>query len=466
MLLALETYKKIYGDLLVPQPFAVPDADSSESKDWPKETWGLRLGARVNAIRSQGTFVNTNPERRQVLDDLGFVWVPDASARGKRRGRRSKTEPEEESALTSDAADEELDSLLNGSFDFSSESAITPRDVFAGIGSGSGDGNYNEVLSTSSPGWNLEGARLAEPSNEKNSNGNNSDEYIPPQTFEDSLNEAKARALEVGIIDGLTENKRVIKGKRSKDIPWFNDDFGDDYVFEDVVEALTIYKSIFGDFGNLTRQDADYVVPIPKVLTGFMDEYDDDIFNSFDMDASTRAAAAIANFDDDDDDDDDEGPFGTGNDMVPVEFQRWRDELQRDKPAPARMTATKESGKSLQKVETSWPEHLAGMQLGNIARRIRDGSLEVKHLPERKAQLDAIGFDWGDDKYFIDIPFEKAMCAMYAYYMIRGDTFVEEDFVMPDEDPWPEALDGYDLGQAVKRLRELQNFWKPITQKR
>jgi hypothetical protein len=107
---------------------------------------------------------------------------------------------------------------------------------------------------------------------------------------------------------------------------------------------------------------------------------------------------------------------------------------------------------------SAWPEHLAGMGLGHIVRRIRDGSLEVKHLPERKAKLDSLDFHWGDEKYFIDIPFEKAMCAMYAYYLIRGDMFVYEDFIMPDEDPWPESLAGYELGQAVKRLRELQNF--------
>jgi hypothetical protein len=82
---ALVTYKKIYGDLLVPQPFVVPD----QSSDWPKESWGLRLGARVNAIRSQGTFVNNNPERRTMLDDIEFAWSPPKSDRG-RPGRKPK----------------------------------------------------------------------------------------------------------------------------------------------------------------------------------------------------------------------------------------------------------------------------------------------------------------------------------------------------------------------------------------
>ena len=47
---------------------------------------------------------------------------------------------------------------------------------------------------------------------------------------------------------------------------------------------------------------------------------------------------------------------------------------------------------------------------------------------------------------------------MYAYYMVRGDLFVYEEFVMPDEDPWPQALAGYEIGKAVNRIREMQNF--------
>ena len=54
---ALVRYKEIYGDLSVPQPFVIRE----ESDEWSESTWGLRLGARVNAIQSQGTFVNTKP---------------------------------------------------------------------------------------------------------------------------------------------------------------------------------------------------------------------------------------------------------------------------------------------------------------------------------------------------------------------------------------------------------------------
>ncbi len=89
---------------------------------------------------------------------------------------------------------------------------------------------------------------------------------------------------------------------------------------------------------------------------------------------------------------------------------------------------------------------------------IGEGRLEGEKIRERRMQLDAINFGWGDPMELMDVPFEKAMCAMYAYYLVRGDMFVYADFVMPDEDPWPQALAGYELGKAVERIRELQNF--------
>jgi hypothetical protein len=107
-----------------------------------------------------------------------------------------------------------------------------------------------------------------------------------------------------------------------------------------------------------------------------------------------------------------------------------------------------------------WPEHLAGMKLGGISQRIRDGSLEVKHLTDRKKQLDKIKFDWGHEKRFLDVPFEKTMCAMFGYFLVRGDLFVYEDFVMPGDKPWPTTFAGFELGKAVKRIRELQNFFE------
>mmetsp|Transcript_24956 Transcript_24956/g.51534 ORF Transcript_24956/g.51534 Transcript_24956/m.51534 type:complete len:1011 (+) Transcript_24956:265-3297(+) len=121
---ALVKYKELYGDLLVPQPFTVPE----DSDEWPEEVRGLRLGARVNAIRSQGTFVKTDPSRKEELDALGFVWEPPANADGKRRGRKKKSETDEgyedDESNNGDDDDDDDDS----SDDENKENELSPRE--------------------------------------------------------------------------------------------------------------------------------------------------------------------------------------------------------------------------------------------------------------------------------------------------------------------------------------------------
>lgn len=65
--MALAKYKERHGTLDVPQHFVIP----VNSPEWPEEVWGLRLGARVNTVRSQGTFVKNYPARRDLLTEMG-----------------------------------------------------------------------------------------------------------------------------------------------------------------------------------------------------------------------------------------------------------------------------------------------------------------------------------------------------------------------------------------------------------
>ncbi|CAJ1930515.1 unnamed protein product [Cylindrotheca closterium] len=430
---ALKRYQEIYGDMLVPQPFTVPN----RSGDWPEETWGLRLGARVNAIRSQGTFVKTNPARRQMLEDLGFVWSPPESERRK-RGRKSKAEYEREtmeavasvagSPVSSDDEETADADAFVSSFDFSSIA---------------GEPDGEESIS---PTWGLEKGRdvedMAAAITEEASQPAEV-EYKPELTLGESLAQAKRNAIEIGIIRETEDGKGFLKGKQSRDFPWFNDDFGDDFVFEDVVEALTLYKSFYGTFSNFT--DESFVIPVKDDTVSPFDAPDDDFDFLDETMPPSRAAPSIAQFEGFDD-------LDLMEEFAEPGSGKMNEEEDAEEEAPA---------VTLQPIaEVDWPEHLGGMLLGNIVSRIRDGSLEVKHLAERKAQLDAIGFDWGDPKYFIDIPFEKAICAMFAYYLVRGDMFVSDDFVMPDVDPWPQALAGYEIGKAVTRIRQLQNFFE------
>lgn len=446
---ALANYRKLYGDLMVPQPFVVP----SQTNRWPEDLWGIRLGARVNAIRSQGTFVNNYPDRRGQLDKLGFIWSPPKA--GDRRGRVPSryADSDDEDGDDNGKSTGALESIFGGSFDFGPGST----DFMSAIDGGSSSTDAPPP-STS---WDLDSAKVPErarrTAEEKEKAQRRSEEYVPPRTLRESLEEATERALEVGIISGMTENKRVIKGKRVKNIPWYNDDFGDDFVFEDVVEALTFYKNKHGDFSNFT-EECDFVVPVREQVTGFLEQDTPDDIDFFSMEGEEMPAAFAGG-----------GGISESNlneeDFITAEIQRLQREVGQGGfdglTTPDGTTGRNEDDRDDKSGDDGeWPEHLGGMALGHIVRRIKDGSLEVKHLPERKKVLDDIDFDWGDPLRFLDIPFEKALCAFYAYYLVRGDMFVEEDFIMPGDDPWPEVLAGYEIGKAVKRVRELQNFFE------
>lgn len=438
--MALESYKEIYGDLLVPQPFIVP----SDSIKWPEESWGLRLGARVNAIRSQGTFIKNNSERRDMLDALQFVWTP-PEKESKKRGRKTldQIDEEEKKAIleASVTSNRTIPSLSNISeqANLENDSEEEYTDSFLSFFDFNGNEQESSEIESSvgEPTWGLEADRENIP---VKNNGDVmkikvDDDYEAPRTLGDSLLAARERALEYGVIED-TDSKRPTKRKREPDIPWFNDDFGGYFVFEDVVEALTMYKKKYGEFSNLTN--GEFVIPIKDAPEH---SFDDDFRDN----SNTLDSAETSNFDTIED------PSLT-EDQIEAEISK----LERGILSPIGKDGTTLVG--LEQIE--WPEHLEGMRLGDIVKRMKDGSLEVKHLPERKAQLDAIGFDWGDSKYFLDVPFEKAMCAMYAFYMVRGDMFVPPDYVMLDEDPWPRVLAGYELGKAVKRIRELQHFFE------
>ncbi|KAL4147560.1 hypothetical protein PRNP1_011316 [Phytophthora ramorum] len=66
---ALKRFKELQGDLLVPRKFVVPEGD----RQWPRATWGLKLGSHVNFLRQKRHKLMQDQVRD--LDDIGFVWV-------------------------------------------------------------------------------------------------------------------------------------------------------------------------------------------------------------------------------------------------------------------------------------------------------------------------------------------------------------------------------------------------------
>ena len=176
----------------MPQPFTDPE----EGEEWPKEVRGLRLGARVNAIRSQGTFVKANPERKEELDELGFVWEPPANADGKRRGRKRKGETgdetdEDDVPSYDDGSDSAASSLFasSGNANVLSSSLFDGRDPFF-----SGD-------QSSPPQWAFEGDDDVD-----SMMNQRKDEslYEPEKSFNETLEEMAEMAMSVGIMESWT----------------------------------------------------------------------------------------------------------------------------------------------------------------------------------------------------------------------------------------------------------------------
>jgi hypothetical protein len=196
---ALVTYQNMYGDLLVPQPFVVPE----KSAEWPENTWGLRLGARVNAIRSQGTFVSTNSDRQQLLDDLGFVWSPPQSASGRKRGRRKKDDVEAEETEQQEDEDATNDDDTNSK---APESITSAMENLFGPSFAFGDDKFKvsngDEIGT--PTWGFEGTKEREAVRAvEEAAKQTQDEYRPPILLSDTLKLATDNAINLGIIEPI-----------------------------------------------------------------------------------------------------------------------------------------------------------------------------------------------------------------------------------------------------------------------
>ncbi|OQR87468.1 hypothetical protein ACHHYP_08835 [Achlya hypogyna] len=71
-LAALQIYRRLNGNIKVPQFFKVPFEETAVDAHWPRDMWGMQLGRIVNRLRLT---VDTMPvAHKRALDDLGMVW--------------------------------------------------------------------------------------------------------------------------------------------------------------------------------------------------------------------------------------------------------------------------------------------------------------------------------------------------------------------------------------------------------
>jgi hypothetical protein len=66
---SMKLYRELYGDLRIPSKYVIPDEEP-----WPRLCRNLKLGVRIAAMRSAGRYVKDHPERKALLDSLGFEW--------------------------------------------------------------------------------------------------------------------------------------------------------------------------------------------------------------------------------------------------------------------------------------------------------------------------------------------------------------------------------------------------------
>ena len=178
---ALEAFKAVYGHLNVQQTFVVPS-----SNDWPEDAWAMKLGSRVNAIRSHGTFLKRHPERRARLRDLGLD-LNDAPP----------PPPEKPGSL--------LDAVLKGVKTTSERGEAVPVPAWAGI----------------------------------------SGEDFEEEPEEEDIERPRVAGLDADFLDESIMYPEEL-ARRTKE-GWRFDDFDGGFDFEDVVDALTEYLARFGD---------------------------------------------------------------------------------------------------------------------------------------------------------------------------------------------------------------------------
>jgi hypothetical protein len=113
--------------------------------------------------------------------------------------------------------------------------------------------------------------------------------------------------------------------------------------------------------------------------------------------------------------------------------------------------------------EAPWSEEAWGVKLGHRVNDIRHHGNHVKHHPERRAELDALGFVWDD----LERRWEEVYAALLAYQEVHGDLKVPQAFVVPSEEaPWPEEAWGMNLGVRVNKIRSQEHYVKDRPERR
>jgi len=464
---ALKTFRQVEGeDAKVSQMFVVPDEEP-----WPEATRGMALGLRVTKIRLTGTYVKNRPERVQRLVDLGFDDVGDQWLAVAEKNAKVASGEEKRKLLVDEAE-------LN-------EPMMANKKSSSSLKGGRDDDDDDKGAR---PWWDV----LEEEEQLKKSSQEEEEDVV-------MLPETRPRSFLLPLSTDYEDPELVDPALVAKyrEEGWNFDDLDGDFEWPDVVQALIEYESRYGDFdvplkfvvGKEMRprdfdddarddDDDESVVDVPlprekkrgaprRKVPRDPSEFDGGATDS-ELDAALAALLSegsneptieellalerdegaddgggenkelfdeelrrLLDGDDDSDDDDDD---------VETEEESVVERRQRKFAAPLHAEP--------------WPVRLEGMKLGKVAQALRVGDVVGWDDPERRKELDDLGFDWGDrDAYVQGLQWPRFMAVLFTYSKIMGSLSVQWDFVVPDHEPWPVPFRNEPLGRYVNEIR-------------
>eukprot|EP00639_Heterosigma_akashiwo_P014875 CAMPEP_0206364060 /NCGR_PEP_ID=MMETSP0294-20121207/1981_1 /ASSEMBLY_ACC=CAM_ASM_000327 /TAXON_ID=39354 /ORGANISM="Heterosigma akashiwo, Strain CCMP2393" /LENGTH=415 /DNA_ID=CAMNT_0053809561 /DNA_START=431 /DNA_END=1674 /DNA_ORIENTATION=+ len=105
-----------------------------------------------------------------------------------------------------------------------------------------------------------------------------------------------------------------------------------------------------------------------------------------------------------------------------------------------------------------WPEPLWGLRLGRRVERLRKqkAALAGRYDAEME-ELAALGVDW--EAKAVD-EWDLILRALTTFHELEGNCRVPAKFVVPREEPWPEACAGLRLGTSVASIRSVGRYVK------
>jgi hypothetical protein len=93
-----------------------------------------------------------------------------------------------------------------------------------------------------------------------------------------------------------------------------------------------------------------------------------------------------------------------------------------------------------------YPQSSLGLDLGDAVMSLRIGDIDGYDDEVRRAQLDSIGFDWGDTTKRLHFRFVPTWLGMKHYHYIYGHNVIEWNYVVPFSEEWPFWMMGMPLG--------------------